>query len=774
MANPFGYTRSTSVTTPNSARISVTPSVGATDAFKNLQGLVNAGIQFKQDEVNRESQALTLETQWLNQQNADYQTVINEKLDEIQTATLNDWNALSQSRQQKVIDAGIDLGANAQILEEFSDNLNVSYESLPPEIQKSLATTYNRFMEQGNTHYNQVYQTNRKNNYIENIDTLAVTTLQMTPEERAATLNREVAKAERFGLSRSEVSQRMFDNGLNYLLVNAVDEESLNNFDYSGLNLVEQFIDDAMARDPKLKNKPAHLRALATLKTTKNEMDSGLRSALSSAVTNGDAESAEYLATVALANGAIGDQEAHNFGVKLANKLLGDSTKPAAQVQKLIETNGFQPIWRQAPELQSAYKKAVESRITMELNSDAPDLELLRKLSENDPAMYSAAIKPAINSTQKTMLSIMAADGGTPEEKAERQMQLQQAEQDYAKFQSMSFGPMTDEQRLTDAVIGLARRGLVPDTKFAVEVFNSEARDNLVSTADPNVRKLKEELPPLASERAHKEYSAFIAMGVDKDTAFDEAMRLNSLESVSGTISAVTASTITNFANRGISEEKIKYVEQVLTDPSNDSIPPAFREAVSAILDESGAMVEVRENELVFRSDETKAGRVIPMRDENWRALQESVNELYDEENQVGFTGAVVSDLGDVAADGVRSTYSFWATAGDLFVAPSGPLGKAGEAITQAKEFAADVQAELIYVDKLNLDLYEGRINSEEYKVKLREFNKEQAERRLLEAGKRQGLAEEETQKRIDAFFDAAGNSWMGRGIGNIYNSIFN
>ena len=185
-------------------------------------------------------------------------------------------------------------------------------------------------------------------------------------------------------------------------------------------------------------------------------------------------------------------------------------------------------------------------------------------------------------------------------------------------------------------------------------------------------------------------------------------------------------------------------------------------------------MVEVRENELVFRSDETKAGRVIPMRDENWRALQESVNELYDEENQVGFTGAVVSDLGDVAADGVRSTYSFWATAGDLFVAPSGPLGKAGEAITQAKEFAADVQAELIYVDKLNLDLYEGRINSEEYKVKLREFNKEQAERRLLEAGKRQGLAEEETQKRIDAFFDAAGDTWMGRGIGNIYNSIFN
>lgn len=774
MANPFGYTRSTSVTTPNSARISVTPSVGATDAFKNLQGLVNAGIQFQQDQVNRETEALTLETQYLRMQEADYQTVINERLDEIQTETLNDWNALASSRQQKVMEAGIDLGANAQILEEFSDNLDISYDSLPPEVKKSLVTTYNRFKEQGQADYNSVYQTNRKNNYLENIDTLAVTTLQMDPAERAATQNAWVAKAERFGFSKSEISQRLFDNGLNYLLVNAVDEESLNNYDYSGIHLVEQYIDDAVARDPKLANKPAHLRALATLKTTKNEIDSGLRSALSAAVTNVDVPTVEYLTTVALAEGAISEQEAYNFGMSLARKQLSSSTKPEAQVAKLIEINGYQPIWRQDDNLQSAYTNAVQQEITTQLNSPTPDLKLMRQLAENDPSVYKPVINKAINSTQKTIMSVMSAEGGTPEEQAARSEQLGEALREYQKFQEMTFGPMTDEQRLTDSVIRLTQQGLVPDTRHALEVFNSEARDSLVSTADPNVRKLKEELPALAATKAVQEYSAFMNMGIDKDTAFDEAKRLNGLGGVSGAISAVTDSTIANFAGRGISEEKIKYVEQVLTDPTNESIPNDFRASVTQLLDESGAVIEVDDNYLIFRSDENPAGLRIPMTEENWRNLKDAVNELYDIDNEVGLTGAVASDIGDVVADGVHSTYSFWATAGDLLVSPSGPIGKAGEAFNQMQTFVGDVQAELVYVDKLNLDLYEGRIDSEEYKEKLATFNREQAERRLLEAGKRRGLAEEETQRRIDAFFEAAGDTWMGRTIGSVYDSIFN
>lgn len=713
MAELFGFKRSTSVTTPRSTPLSVTPNQQLSSAYGGLQKLVEAGMQFKSQEMAQKSQQLNLESQYLRMQDAEYQQLIREQEDVIQTDFVNELNAAQRQAQEARAKAGLNLGNQQEIATSTSTLAEELYSKLPETVQKNVASFYNGVLNDTQTQFVQVQQTVRKNNFVEGITTTMPAYFSMAPEEQSAWYNNKLSLAASFGLSNDQVSELILGSISNFGFSTLDKEDLINNHNFGPIKQQEAMLESLLANDKKLAGKSYFVQAQDRLYETKNLVDTAVRQDLSSAVQNKDQQTVSILLEHGLNEGSFGDEYARQVAIDFASVKLSEKEINTNFANDLFNRRGgmfsIDKSFLGNPAARNIAQSLVEEDLRSRMVKGEWDTEYMSYHAAENPESYKKIIGMAFTSDVNTLIRTLDYQPKDPDERAQQSMELRDSVVNLNKIVQHGYGQLSDDQLLQLSVAEeLILNNNLPNANTALRNLRNQGEIKLLPKQEKNVASIYEDLPFDQRAKAHRQYSVLVNSGVDPDQALTLVEGNNKYRAVGGMKSQMSPTSIQVFKDNAIGEASLKFLEEALLSTDENSLlasDPKLRDNIASLLEGTSPTITMVGGIMRIQNEE---GDSIPlvMGDAQMTSLKQTLDGIANPRLKPVGVEAMVSDLSTAVSKDAYSAFNHIQNIGSGAIAL--PAAGAAQIWNEVSSLTQKIDQHLTHLNVFIDDRYNG------------------------------------------------------------------
>lgn len=536
MADTFQYKKSELVSplnTNSSPTLKVAVNNQATRAFDNIGKAIGAYSQAKVQQLDIERK-LTEE-----------ETLVQDRKAYVESSA----NMATYYSQYKddVRRAGQDREKQALAHNYFVESMEMEINSLSPTVQRSLALHANGMVSNANDTYGEVILGLDREEFKNDISIQSPAFLSMDKATQKETYNSFMSQGENLGISKADFGKAWVSSIANYKISNLDVEKMVNDSDYSQLDDIRQTLTNIQEIDPKT-NKDT-LVVTKQLDALKNEIDSNVTKNITLALSanEGYGKFKDRL-QFAVDNGAINEDRRDLYLRKwrdnntvAQNAIAGQSGAIWNGSKGMVNLSMFDGTKLKTPLTNMTKQETLRALAE-------GDMDFLSFQKDKNSKLFETTVNEYVRDMTSHLTNAMTTKATTPEQEKQKAQAIQILTSNLNKAKFIGGSKLDSKTRLMARGAELASQGYLNIEQFlaAANVYEPE----LAPKSDDNIKSLyKENLDIQTTKKIHEDYSIFVAGGIDRKLAIEEAKSIHSYIK-----SDDTAVTISGGLNKALSD----------------------------------------------------------------------------------------------------------------------------------------------------------------------------------------------------------------------------
>jgi hypothetical protein len=659
----FSYTTTQSIVAPNAPTLQATVSTDAANTFKNLSGIFDAYQQAKTAEIKGDINIINVQRAEASRKAT--QARAEKKLADDEQALVDKGTAREIKSQASFLARNFeqdmasqpDMAMKEGLFMDFMTSLSGLTTDVNDVVYDKVFDSIKSYQEKYNTQFVDISAKYRKEQATLDLRGNIPAYLEMPLEQQkqSYTDNRDLALAA--GYTEKEFGDFWVKGTSDYIVSQLrINEEDLqNDYGYAQIDSAYNALEALQSVDKRLVDKQVILDAKARVDTIKNSVDSVMKSNFETAVAEMQQDDFKRLAALGLQTGAFGEDYVNSQAKELAANYVSSGKMARDNANSLMSTTGgTMPVELITDEkTRTAYKSQLTTKLTQMMAGQIPmDANFIRTSAATNKSVFTPVFNKAIDRTLSTTVQqAMAKTAENPEQIV--LSGIMQANQ-LAQFAGNAV-PNKTRVRLAVAET-LVLSGKIDNISDALRTIGNLEEFTPFNSNESGVKELTQELPLDQQEEAIAVYSALVKSNqMSQEEALEVAMTTYSFDSYDDIDFQMSGKVVEYLETMGITPNKFKYLQKVLTDEEMDVLPEAERTILNKIMAGEDATVQVQGNNLYFRNSDNES-YLLQLNPQQKGIITDSVNVQHDLDNEVvGIQRMVDDGMKAVAKDASRA-----------------------------------------------------------------------------------------------------------------------